>query len=75
MKLISNSKHETLQFEKKLIYIEVGGISVYKYLNYKKKSWFKKSSIGHIIIDRVSAFKISNKNDLNFAKYLYSLRE
>ena len=75
LKLISNSKHETLQFEKKLIYIEVGGISVYKYLNYKKKSWFKKSSIGHIIIDRVSAFKISNKNDLNFAKYLYSLRE
>ena len=59
-KIIEQSKHNTLQLEKKIIYFETGGISVYNFNFYKKKNWSKIKNIGHIIIDKNSSFKVNN---------------
>ena len=75
LKLLNNSKHDTLHLEKKMIYLETGGISIYRYNLYKEKSWSKISNIGHIIIDKNSSFKVENISDLNVAKKLLELKK
>ena len=75
LKLLNNSKHNTLQLEKKIIYFETGGISVYNFNFYKKKNWSKIKNIGHIIIDKNSSFKVNNKTDLTIAKKLMETKK
>ena len=58
-----------------MIYLETGGISIYRYNLYKEKSWSKISNIGHIIIDKNSSFKVENISDLNVAKKLLELKK
>ena len=49
LKLLNNSKHNTLQLEKKIIYFETGGISVYNFNFYKRKTGLKLRILGILL--------------------------
>ena len=71
LRLLNNSKYATLHLEKNTIFVECGGLSVMNYKFYKTNKMEKNPErLGHIIMDKKSAFCIKDDFDLKIAEHL-----
>ena len=67
IKLISNEKDSKLKLEKKVVFKEVGGFSVYNYASYKQN---KVNKITNVVIDKKHCFEILTNDDIYLANLL-----
>mgnify|MGYP001293932116 FL=1 len=67
MKLISNEKANKLRLEKKIVFKEAGGFSVYNYSSYLQDKIIK---ITNVIIDKNHSFAVYNNDDIFVANQL-----
>ena len=67
IKLISNEKDSKLKLEKKVVFKEVGGFSVYNYASYKQN---KVNKITNVVIDKKHCFEILTNDDIHLANLI-----
>jgi hypothetical protein len=67
IKLISNERNNKLRLEKKIVFKEAGGFSIYNYSSYLNN---KTSKITNVIIDKKHSFAIFNNDDIFVANQL-----
>ena len=67
LRFLGNSGNN-IKFEKKAIYIEVGGINVIRYKSFLKSEPINKKRIGHIIIDEKSSIRFKSDEEIKLFK-------
>jgi len=71
--LIPFESNRELRLERNMIYEEIGGIHTTRFANYQNTKSLMSGTVGHIIMDELSAFKISSETDLEIAQYLMKI--
>ena len=67
LRFIGNEANN-IKFEKKAIYIEVGGINVIKFKSFIGNEALNKKKIGHIIVDNKSSKRFKNDREVKLFK-------
>lgn len=72
--LVPFESNRELTLERDIIFEETGGIHTVKYDSYLRHRSWRVNKIGHIIIDDLSAIRLSNELDFEIAEYFYRKR-
>lgn len=72
--LVPFETNRGLTLERNIIFEETGGIHTVNYESYLKRRSWRAGKIGHIIVDELSAFKLTDETDFEKAEYFYRKR-